>query len=94
MPRNLSSSRRGYGVGYRRARAAILGPAGNGDLPTDPPCHWRGPRCTGVATTGDHDPPLEVTGYHHLNLVPACEPCNYGHAGRTARSYPEASRQW
>lgn len=95
MPRNVSSNRRGYGAGYQRARRAILGPSGNGNLPHDPPCHWRGPRCTGVATTGDHDPPLvEVAGYHHLNLVPSCAPCNYGHANRVVVRYPAASRAW
>lgn len=91
MPRNVSSNRRGYGSGYQRARRAILGPAGNGDLPTDPACHWG---CGRTATTADHDPPLEVVGYHHLNLVPACGPCNFGHANRTAKTYPGASRQW
>lgn len=90
MRKNVSSTRRGYTAAYRRARAAILGPAGHGLLPYDPACRWRGPRCTGVATTADHDPPMELVG-HHLNLVPACGPCNYG---RRHRVPPAPSRQW
>lgn len=92
MPR-LGSAARGYGAAHRRARRAILGPAGGGDLPFDPPCHWRGPRCTGVATTADHDPPLATTGRPHQELVPSCGPCNFG---RRPAKRPTAtpSRSW
>lgn len=80
MPKPGSSARRGYGSVYRKARAAILGPSGNGNLPADPQCHWwPRPGCTRVATTADHVPPIEVAGMAHLNLVPACKPCNDGH---------------
>ncbi len=82
MPRLGSSTRRGYGVAYRRARAALL--AGN------PLCHW----CRAQpATTADHDPPMAVTGHPHLRLVPACEKCNYGRRPNRART-AEPSREW
>lgn len=93
MPRSgASSTRRGYGQAYRMARKAILGPAGGGELPFDPPCHWRFPRCTGIATTADHEPPMEQVGHAHLNLVPACAPCNYGR--RNHRPSAPPSREW
>lgn len=80
MPRRGVTGDRGYDHRYRKVRAHILGPAGNGLLETDPPCSLRGPYCTGVATTAEHDPPLaECGGVPHLNLIPACAPCNYGH---------------
>lgn len=85
-----------YGRLYRLDRAAILGPSGGGDLPTDPPCHWNGPRCTGVGVTADHDPPIEVAGPHR-QLVPSCKPCNYGRHGKNLplrKTYPAPSRAW
>lgn len=88
MPKRGRTAERGYGSKYRRARAAILGPAGNGVLPFDPPCHW----CGATATTGDHEPPLEDVGYPHLNLVPACGPCNFGRKRTQRHSTP--SRSW
>lgn len=98
MPRNLSTSSRGYGSAYQRARKAILGPAGNGSLPFDPPCHWRHPGCAGIAVTADHEPPMEVTGVPHLNLVPACKPCNYGRRKQylrpARRITAQPSRAW
>jgi len=93
MPRPGSSYQRGYGRRYQNARARILGPAGNGLLSADPPCEVRGPRCTVVATTADHDPPL-VEGGFHLNLRPACKPCNFGHAGTVAATSAPPSRAW
>ena len=77
-----------YGWAYQQARARLLADS--------PPCHWQGPRCTGVATTADHEPPIEIAG-PHLNLVPACQTCNYGRRGRTperANAYPGPSREW
>lgn len=79
MPLRGTSTQRGYGARYRRARAGILGPTGNGLLDYDPPCAIGGPRCTGIATTADHFPPLQP-GEFHLNLRPACKRCNCGHA--------------
>lgn len=96
MPRSGSTTERGYDHRYRRVRASILGPAGKGDLDYDPPCHWGHPGCTGIATTGDHDPPLEVAGWH-LTLVPSCGPCNFGRRQRTksaAPADPPPSRDW
>ena len=81
MPRPGSSSHRGYGAAYRRARAALL--AGG------PPCHW----CGAPATTADHEPPIQVAGRPHLNLVPACAPCNYGRRPAQPTSAPP-SRDW
>ncbi|MDQ3573669.1 MAG: hypothetical protein M3404_01910 [Actinomycetota bacterium] len=70
---------------YQRERARIL--AGN------PLCHWG---CGRLATTADHEPPLEVTGHPHLNLVPACIKCNverrYYPPPAMAASTP--SREW
>lgn len=83
MPRNVASNRRGYGQAYRRARAALLA--------NNPPCHW----CGQPATTADHEPPMEVCGYEHLNLVPACARCNYGRRNKALK--PAAvtpSRNW
>lgn len=90
MPRPGTSEERGYGRRYKKARAAILGPAGNGLLATDPRCAINGPRCTTVATTADHFPPL-APGEFHLNLRPACKACNYGHASPASA---EPSRSW
>lgn len=84
MPRPGSSHHRGYGAAYRRARAALL--AGS------PPCHW----CGAPATTADHEPPIQVAGRPHLQLVPACATCNYGRRSNTpnlGRSAPP-SRDW
>jgi len=89
-----------YGRSYVRARAAILGPSGKGSLSADVACHWLGtpdasPRCTGIATTADHEPPLEQGGSHD-RMVPSCEPCNYGRRLRKSPSttYPGPSREW
>jgi len=85
MDRKQSSTRRGYGRPYQRARAAIL--EGN------PPCHW----CGDPATTADHEPPLAETGTPHLNLVPACRKCNYGRGHRriaATANAAEPSRSW
>lgn len=81
-----------YGEAYRRERKRIL--AGS------PMCVWCGER---VATTADHEPPLYLAG-PHLNLVPACAPCNYSRNNRSSRTnqrqYPPAlnwgrnSREW
>lgn len=50
-----------------------------------PPCHWCALKgIVTPATTADHEPPLEVVGHPHYNLVPACAPCNYGR-GNDAR---------
>lgn len=58
-----------------RARIALEGP----------PC-WR--RCGRVATTPDHVPALarhdHVPGSGCCVLLPACEPCQYGHGARIA----------
>lgn len=70
MPKPGRTAARGYGNAYRRARAQLL--AGN------PVCHWG---CGRRATTADHEPPIEVVGYPHLSLVPACGPCNFGRRG-------------
>ena len=86
MPKRGKTSERGYGSAYRRARARLL--EGN------PPCHWQGPNCTGVATTADHEPPMEVCGYRHLNLVPACGPCNFGRKQNPLPRRTTPSRSW
>ncbi len=70
VPNNLA-----YGRAYRKARAELL--AGG------PRCHWQGPKCTGLATTADHNPPLEQVRRPHLSLVPACAACNYGRVNKT-----------
>ena len=57
---------RGYGWAYQRRRAEILA--------SKPLCHWG---CGRPATTADHEPPISVVGHPHLNLVPACRPCNF-----------------
>jgi len=87
-----STSRRGYGWVYQQARRRILGPSGGGLLAKDPPCHWQGPNCTGVATTADHDPPIREVGHPHLSLVPACKACNLG--WRRERRSSDPSRVW
>ena len=76
MPRRGKTAERGYNWAYRKARAQILGPSGNGTLDCDPVCHWQLPGCTRVATTADHEPPLDVAKVWHLNLVPSCKHCN------------------
>lgn len=77
-----------YGWAYQRARERLLA--------DNPRCHWQGPKCLGIATTADHEPPVEIAG-PHLNLVPACGPCNYGRRGKAperAHAYPGPSRSW
>jgi hypothetical protein len=81
VPRPGSSTRRGYGAAYRRARAALL--------ESNPACHW----CGAPATTADHEPPIAVAGQAHLQLVPACAPCNYGRRPERGTSAPP-SRDW
>lgn len=71
-----TTTERGYGWQYQQARKKLL--AGN------PPCHW----CGAPATTADHEPPIHVVGQEHLNLVPACAPCNYGRRTGTIRYGP------
>lgn len=80
MPKPGKTAARGYGAAYRRARNRLLA--------DNPPCHW----CGKPATTADHEPPMEVCGYPHLNLVPACEPCNYSRSRKQRHSTP--SRSW
>lgn len=80
MPKRGKTSARGYGSAYRRARARLLA--------DNPPCHW----CGKPATTADHEPPMDVVGYPHLNLVPACGPCNFGRTRALRHSTP--SRSW
>lgn len=71
-----------YGTAYRKARTALLA--------SNPRCHW----CGEPATTADHEPPIEVAGLH-MNLVPACAPCNFGRHGKTPKPFNvEPSRQW
>jgi len=77
-----SSTARGYGADYRRARRQLL--------ENNPSCWW----CGRPATTADHDPPLssarspaEWIG----RLVPACARCNYGRRGRSSSN---DSRSW
>lgn len=60
-----SSTQRGYGSDYRKARTKLL--AG------DPACHW----CGALATTADHLIPLARGGGVEGNLVPSCGPCNF-----------------
>jgi hypothetical protein len=78
MPKPVSN----YGRRYREARARLL--AGN------PPCWW----CGKPATTADHVPSIKEAGRPHLNLVPACAPCNYGRRPLEERTYPGPSREW
>jgi len=73
-----STTQRGYGWAYQQARARLL--IGN------PPCHW----CGAAATTADHEPPMHVVGHPHLQLVPACAPCNLGR--RSGPPKPKSSR--
>lgn len=80
-----SPTKNPYDRRYQQARAALLA--------NRPPCHW----CGAEATTADHEPPIEIVGYNHLQLVPACARCNYGR--RQARKppipfVPPASREW
>jgi hypothetical protein len=84
MPRSrTSSTARGYGQAYRRARAALLA--------SSPPCHW----CGAPATTADHEPPIAVVGTPHLNLVPACRRCNFGRRrGEPVHVVDSPSREW
>ncbi len=78
-----TANQRGYGRAYRQARAALLA--------SNPRCHW----CPEPATTADHEPPLAMVGYNHLNLVPACETCNKGRRGGTTPTHSsEPSREW
>lgn len=76
------TSQRGYGHAYQRARAALL--AGS------PKCHW----CPAPATTADHEPPIEVAGGPHLQLVPACQKCNYGRRTKYLNRPAKPSRAW
>jgi len=74
-----------YGRRYRKVRAMLL--AGS------PPCHW----CGAPATTADHEPPLELVGRPHFQLVPACAKCNFGRGndvGRFAKRQVGPSRDW
>src|SRR5207244_2359020 len=72
---------RGYGLAYQKAREAVL--AGQ------PPCHWCG---AWPATTADHVPSIAEVGRPHLQLVPACAPCNFGR--RPTRKAVSPSRAW
>jgi len=82
MPKSGRTAERGYGSPYRRARRALLADY--------PPCHW----CGKPATTADHEPPMDVCGYAHLNLVPACKKCNYGRRNRAKARHFTPSRAW
>ncbi|MEJ7763872.1 MAG: hypothetical protein WKF86_00085 [Acidimicrobiales bacterium] len=80
-----TTTQRGYGWAYQQARARLLA--------THPSCHW----CGRPATTADHEPPMHVVGYPHLNLVPACGPCNYGRGNRDRHGPPiktKTTRRW
>ena len=87
MPKPGTRQARGYGEPYQRKRRALLA--------SNPPCCW----CGAPATTADHYPPQEIVG-PHLNLLPACGPCNFGKralkawkaAQRAAGAAP--SRRW
>jgi hypothetical protein len=81
MPRAGKTTARGYGRAYQLARARLLA--------AGPMCAWCGVR---KATTADHDPPMEEVGHPHLNLVPACGPCNFGRRRKMRMSPP--SRSW
>jgi hypothetical protein len=83
MPRSrTSSTARGYGRAYQRRRAELL--AGGAT------CHW----CGAPATTADHEPPIQTAG-PHLDLVPACDHCNFSRRGAPpAGSRPSPSREW
>lgn len=79
-----STTERGYGWQYQQARERLLR--------NNPRCHW----CGAPATTADHVPPMAVAG-PHLNLVPACGPCNYGRRngfGGGRDTPPRRSRVW
>ena len=82
MPRPGSSTHRGYGAAYQRARQALLADS--------PACHWCG---RPGADTADHLPSLVEAGRPHLQLVPSCGPCNFGRRPERRRSAPP-SREW
>lgn len=79
-----NTTARGYGRAYQLARKRLLA--------DNPPCHW----CGAPATTADHEPPVAIAG-PHLNLVPACGPCNFGRNNNLRwerRRAISASRVW
>lgn len=80
-PRPGTTSARGYGAAYQRARALLL--AGN------PACVW----CGAPATTADHVPSIAEVGHPHLSLVPSCLPCNVGRRAKRDAAY-KPSREW
>jgi hypothetical protein len=85
VPRPGSKKQRGYGIAYEHARAALLA--------NHPPCHWCALRGKTVrATTADHVPSIKEAGGPHLNLVPACGPCNFGRSN--SKAPPAPSRVW
>lgn len=83
----LTTTARGYGASYQRARAALLA--------SRPRCHW----CGATATTADHEPPLHTVGNPLAwrgRLLPACGPCNFGRRVGLPRRVqrPTRSRKW
>lgn len=82
MPRQGTTAQRGYGHAYQVARRALLA--------SNPPCHW----CGAPATTADHEPPIVEVGHPHLNLVPACRPCNLGRRGGVSNAVARPSGVW
>lgn len=71
-----------YGWEYQKARKRLLA--------SNPMCHWG---CGRPATTADHVPPVAEVG-PHLNLVPACGKCNFGHRQQDVDLAGTPSRQW
>jgi 5-methylcytosine-specific restriction endonuclease McrA len=85
VPRPGSKNQRGYDVAYQHARAALLA--------NHPACYWCARRGKTVpATTADHVPSIKEVGHPHLNLVPACGPCNFGRSN--SKAPPPPSRVW
>jgi len=82
MSRAGNTTQRGYGRRYQQARKALLA--------SNPLCHWG---CGRPATTADHQPPIQVVGHPHLNLVPSCGKHNFGRRDESPVVVPP-SRAW